>query len=170
MYSHLTLLIYGSFVWLFYVCCVFKGLYIRSRFTINPDKVYRMAMRRLNTSAEILEVMGAPLTGTDLRAYVMSGGGLTLKKIKPSIRSRRCFLMFPINGSERKGLVNVEVKKKKGKVNQTPSCLYHLIDFVNLALTFVVSLILSQHHLSILHQILVVIIYAHLVIPCHEIC
>lgn len=93
----------------------FTGLYMRSRFTINPDKVYRMAMRRLNTSAEILEVMGAPLTGTDLRAYVMSGGGLTLKKIKPSLRSRRCFLMFPINGSERKGLVNVEVKKKKGK-------------------------------------------------------
>lgn len=128
-------------------------------------------MRRLNTSAEILEVMGAPLTGTDLRAYVMSGGGLTLKKIKPSIRSRRCFLMFPINGSERKGLVNVEVKKKKGKVNQTLSCLYHLIDFVSLALTYVVSLILSQHHLSIPHQILVVVIvYAHLVIPCHEIC
>ncbi|WJX34470.1 hypothetical protein P8452_22581 [Trifolium repens] len=93
----------------------FTGLYIRSRFTINPDKVYRMAMTRLNTSAQILEVMGAPLTGTDLRAYVMSGGGLTLKKIKPSIRSRRCFLIFPIKGSERKGLVNVEVKKKQGK-------------------------------------------------------
>ncbi|CAK8567754.1 unnamed protein product [Lathyrus sativus] len=93
----------------------FTGLYIRSRFTINPDKVYRMAMTRLNTSAEILEVMGAPLTGTDLRAYVMSGGSLTLKKIKPSLRSRRCFLIFPIKGSERKGLVNVEVKKKQGK-------------------------------------------------------
>lgn len=96
---------------------IFKGLYVRSRFTINPDKVYRMAMTRLNTSAEILEVMGAPLTGTDLRAYVMSGGSLTLKKIKPSLRSRRCFLIFPIKGSERKGLVNVEVKKKQGKVN-----------------------------------------------------
>ncbi|XWS08398.1 hypothetical protein CRYUN_Cryun41cG0076400 [Craigia yunnanensis] len=47
-------------------------------------------MRRLNTAAGILEVMGAPLTGTDLRAYVMSGG------------------------YERKGLVSVEVKKNKG--------------------------------------------------------
>lgn len=94
---------------------------MRSRFTISPDKVYRMAMRRLNTSAEILEVMGAPLTGTDLRAYVMSGGGLTLKKFKPNIRSRRCFVIFPIKGSERKGLVSVEVKKKKGKVNQVLS-------------------------------------------------
>ncbi|XP_027367514.1 uncharacterized protein LOC113873550 [Abrus precatorius] len=93
----------------------FSGLYIRSRFTINPDKVYRMAMTKLNTSAGILEVMGAPLTGTDLRAYIMSGGGLAMKKFKPSIRSRRCFLIFPITGSEKKGLVSVEVKKKKGQ-------------------------------------------------------
>ncbi|KAL7146663.1 hypothetical protein ABFS83_06G056500 [Erythranthe nasuta] len=93
----------------------FTGLYFRSRFTINPDKVYRMAMRRLNTSAGILEVMGAPLTGTDLRAYVMSGGGISLKNFQPGLRSKRCFLIFPIQGSERKGLVSVEAKKKKGQ-------------------------------------------------------
>lgn len=93
----------------------FAGLHIRSRFTINPDKVYRIAMRRLNTSAGILEVMGAPLSGSDLRAYVMSGGGVTLKKFKPTFRSKRCFLIFPVRGSERKGLVSVEVKKKKGQ-------------------------------------------------------
>lgn len=73
-------------------------------------------MRRLNTSAGILEVMGAPLSGSDLRAYVMSGGGITLKKFKPTFRSKRCFLIFPVRGSERKGLVSVEVKKKKGQV------------------------------------------------------
>ncbi|KAF4380059.1 hypothetical protein F8388_018183 [Cannabis sativa] len=93
----------------------FAGLYVRARFTINPDRVYRIAMRRLNTSAGILEVMGAPLSGSDLRAYVMSGGGLTIKNFKPRIRSKRCFLLFPIRGSERKGLVSVEVKKKKGQ-------------------------------------------------------
>ncbi|XP_017984564.1 PREDICTED: uncharacterized protein LOC18587520 [Theobroma cacao] len=93
----------------------FAGLYFRSRFTINPDKVYRMAMRRLNTAAGILEVMGAPLTGTELRAYVMSGGGLTVKNFKLKLRSKRCFLIFPIRGSERKGLVSVEVKKNKGQ-------------------------------------------------------
>ncbi|KAF5752639.1 hypothetical protein HS088_TW01G00554 [Tripterygium wilfordii] len=93
----------------------FAGLYAHSRFTINPDKVYRMAMRKLNTSAGILEVMGAPLSGTDLRAYVMSGGGLTVKNLKPTLRSKRCFLIFPIRGSDRKGLVSVEVKKKKGQ-------------------------------------------------------
>ncbi|EXC21106.1 hypothetical protein L484_017118 [Morus notabilis] len=93
----------------------FAGLYVRSRFTINPDRVYRTAMRKLNTSAGILEVMGAPLSGSDLRAYVTSGGGLTVKNFKPRIRSKRCFLIFPIRGSERKGLVSVEVKKKKGQ-------------------------------------------------------
>ncbi|KAA8533953.1 hypothetical protein F0562_031470 [Nyssa sinensis] len=93
----------------------FAGLYLRSRFTINPDKVYRMAMRRLNTHAGILEVMGAPLTGTDLRAYVMSGGGITLKSFKPRFRRKRCFVIFPIRGSERKGLVSVEVKNNKGQ-------------------------------------------------------
>ncbi|CAL0319606.1 unnamed protein product [Lupinus luteus] len=93
----------------------FSGLYLRSRFTINPDKVYRIAMTKLNISAGILEVMGAPLSGTDLRAYVMSGGEFTLKNFKPCIRSRRCFLIFPIRGSEREGLVNVEVKKNKGQ-------------------------------------------------------
>ncbi|KAF3582446.1 hypothetical protein DY000_02029747 [Brassica cretica] len=36
-------------------------------------------------------------------------------KFKPTIRSKRCFLMFPVQGSERKGLVSVEVKKKKGQ-------------------------------------------------------
>nr|XP_043632601.1 uncharacterized protein LOC122603843 [Erigeron canadensis] len=93
----------------------FTGLYLHLRFNINPDKVYRMAMRKLNTSADILEIMGAPLTGTDLRAYVMSGGGITLKNFKAGLRSRRCFLIFPIRGSEMKGLVSVEVKNKKGQ-------------------------------------------------------
>ncbi|KAL3732484.1 hypothetical protein ACJRO7_029191 [Eucalyptus globulus] len=93
----------------------FAGLYVRARFTINPDRIYRMAMRKLNTHAGILEVMGAPLTGSELRAYVMSGGSVTFKKFKPRLRSKRCFLIFPIRGSERRGLVSVEVKKKKGQ-------------------------------------------------------
>ncbi|KQK02868.1 uncharacterized protein LOC100828088 [Brachypodium distachyon] len=93
----------------------FAGMYARARFSINPDKVYRIAMTKLNTSAAILEVMGAPLTGTDVRAYVMSGGGPKLKDFKFKVGGKRCFLIFPIKGSERKGLVSVEVKKKKGE-------------------------------------------------------
>ncbi|MQM06624.1 hypothetical protein Taro_039449 [Colocasia esculenta] len=95
----------------------FFGLYVRSRFTINPDKIYRIAMRKLNTSAGILEIMGAPLTGTDVRAYVMSGGGPRLKNFKWRVGGKRCFLIFPIRGSERRGLVSVEAKKKKGQYN-----------------------------------------------------
>jgi hypothetical protein len=91
-------------------------MYARARITINPDKVYRIAMTKLNTSAAILEVMGAPLAGTDVRAYVMSGGGPKLKDFKLRVGGKRCFLIFPIKGSERKGLVSVEVKKKKGQV------------------------------------------------------
>ncbi|KAM0953836.1 putative tim21 IMS domain superfamily protein [Dioscorea sansibarensis] len=93
----------------------FSGMYLRSRITINPDKVYRIAMRKLNTNAGILEVMGAPLSGTDLRAYIMSGGGPKLKQFKLRFGGKRCFLIFPIRGSERRGLVSVEVKKKKGQ-------------------------------------------------------
>ncbi|PKA61796.1 hypothetical protein AXF42_Ash008627 [Apostasia shenzhenica] len=93
----------------------FTALYIRSRFIINPDKVYRMTMRKLNTSAPILEVMGAPLAGTDVRAYVMSGGFPKIKNFRLRLGGKRCFLIFPIHGSERRGLVSVEVKKKKGQ-------------------------------------------------------
>ncbi|KAG0481712.1 hypothetical protein HPP92_012570 [Vanilla planifolia] len=93
----------------------FTSLYIRSRFIINPDKVYRMAMRKLNTSASVLEVMGAPLAGTDVRAYVMSGGLPKIKNFKLRLGGKRCFLIFPVRGSERRGLVSMEVKKKKGQ-------------------------------------------------------
>ncbi|XP_065020774.1 uncharacterized protein LOC135645862 [Musa acuminata AAA Group] len=93
----------------------FAGMCFRARFAINPDKVYRLAMSKLNASAGILEVMGAPLTGTDLRAYVTSGGQPKLKNFKLKFGDKRCFLLFPVRGSERKGLVSVEVKKKKGQ-------------------------------------------------------
>ncbi|CAL9133181.1 unnamed protein product [Musa textilis] len=93
----------------------FAGMCFRTWFAINPDKVYRLAMSKLNASAGILEVMGAPLTGTDLRAYVTSGGQPKLKNFKLKFGGKRCFLLFPVRGSERKGLVSVEVKKKKGQ-------------------------------------------------------
>ncbi|KAI5065264.1 hypothetical protein GOP47_0019959 [Adiantum capillus-veneris] len=93
----------------------FMEIILKNRYTINPDKVYRIIMRTLNTSPTALEVLGAPLTGSDLRVYIMSGGGLKLKNFKPTFSHKRCFLMFPVQGTERKGLVSAEVKKKKGK-------------------------------------------------------
>eukprot|EP00897_Mesotaenium_endlicherianum_P004512 jgi/Mesen1/4089/ME000214S03272 len=93
----------------------FAGLYARARYVVNPDAVYRHAMRALNANAGVLEVLGAPLSGSDIRAYVMSGGGLRMKNFKPRLSNKRCFLLFPVRGSERKGLVSAEVKKKQGK-------------------------------------------------------
>ncbi|KAJ7548834.1 hypothetical protein O6H91_07G029200 [Diphasiastrum complanatum] len=93
----------------------FSGIYLRARHSINPDAVYRIAMRTLNTSAEVLKILGAPLSGTDVRAYVMSGGGLRLKNFRPRFSSKRCFLIFPVQGSEKRGLVSLETKKKKGQ-------------------------------------------------------
>ncbi|KAF5826053.1 hypothetical protein DUNSADRAFT_5203 [Dunaliella salina] len=65
-----------------------------------------------------LLVMGAPLAGSDMRAYVMTGGGAYLSKkatLRPKIRSRRIQMIFPLHGSERSGMVSVEAKKRKGR-------------------------------------------------------
>ncbi len=64
-------------------CLQLQGVVTRAKYRVNPDMVYPIAMRKLNTSAAVLEVMGAPLTGTDVRAYVMSGGGLCIKNFRP---------------------------------------------------------------------------------------
>ncbi|KAH7435641.1 hypothetical protein KP509_06G073100 [Ceratopteris richardii] len=91
------------------------GIVLRNRYGLNPDKAYRIILRTLNTSSKALEVLGAPLTGSGLRAYVMSGGSLRMKNLRPTISRRRCFLMFPVRGSEAHGFVGAEVKKVKGK-------------------------------------------------------
>ncbi|QDZ22909.1 hypothetical protein HOP50_09g54580 [Chloropicon primus] len=94
-------------------------LYIRERSRINPNKLFRMAMTRLNTSPAVLEVMGAPLTGSHLQASVLSGGGLRVKGYLGSegvkIRSTRLHMIFPVAGPEARGVVSIEAKKKRGK-------------------------------------------------------
>ena len=40
----------------------FAGLYLRSRYSIRPDAVYRKALVQLNTSPAILEVYVNPYT------------------------------------------------------------------------------------------------------------
>ena len=59
----------------------------------------------------MLEVFGAPLTGTHVRAFVTAGGGLRMKNFKPKFASHRLHLVFPIKGSERRGLVSINAKK-----------------------------------------------------------
>ena len=90
--------------------------YYRRRFTISPSSVYRMAMLRLNAHPGVLEVMGAPVVGSDVRASVVTGGGIKLRSSKgwrPRIKSRRLQMMFPLKGPEKKGLVSLEAKKDK---------------------------------------------------------
>jgi len=94
---------------------VLTALYLRSYFTIDPNRVYRLAMYRLNTSPAVLEVMGAPLLGSELRASVLTGGGFRIKNFKLKRRSPRLQMIFPLTGSDRKGLVSLEAKKKQGK-------------------------------------------------------
>lgn len=93
----------------------FGGLYLRHRYTISPKAAYRQAMIRLNTHPSVLEVMGAPLAGSDVRAQVITGGGLRLKALQPSLRSRRLHMIFPLRGLHHRGLVSMEVKRRRGK-------------------------------------------------------
>lgn len=57
--------------------------------------------------------MGAPLAGSDLRAYVLTGGGVRVQGAQLKHRSRRVHMVFPLKGSERRGLVFLEAKKRK---------------------------------------------------------
>lgn len=57
--------------------------------------------------------MGAPVAGSSLRATVVRGGGLTLKGLVPRYRSRKVQMIFPLSGSERRGLVSLEAKKQR---------------------------------------------------------
>jgi hypothetical protein len=91
----------------------------RKFFMISPSAVYRAAIRQLNVHPGILEIMGAPLVGSDVRATVLTGGGLKVKGMRPKVRSRRVAMIFPLKGTERRGLVSVEAKKKRGAMKMT---------------------------------------------------
>ncbi len=59
------------------------------------------------------QVMGPPLAGSDVRAYVVTGGGLRLRGWLPRYRSRRVQMIFPLRGTEKRGLVSLEAKRRK---------------------------------------------------------
>ena len=97
-------------------CLAFAFWYYRRRFVISSDSAYRMAMLRLNSHPGVLEIMGAPVVGSEVRASVVSGGGLKVKGWRPKMRSRRVQMIFPLKGADRKGLVSLEAKKRRGKM------------------------------------------------------
>ncbi|KAI7844150.1 hypothetical protein COHA_002285 [Chlorella ohadii] len=92
----------------------FGYLYLRRRYTIDPQAVYRLAMYRLNTHPGLLEVMGAPLVGSHVQASVLTGGSLHFKGLRPRLQSKRLQMIFPLKGAERRGLVSLEAKKRHG--------------------------------------------------------
>ena len=57
--------------------------------------------------------MGAPIAGSALRATVVTGGGLKFRGLRPKVSSRRLQMIFPLKGSERRGLVSLEAKKRR---------------------------------------------------------
>ena len=63
--------------------------------------------------SSLVQVMGAPLAGSPVRATVTGGGGLRLKGLQPRWRSRRLYMLFPLRGTERRGIVSLEAKKRQ---------------------------------------------------------
>ena len=63
--------------------------------------------------------MGAPLAGSEVRAYVMTGGGVRFKGWWPSYRARRVQMIFPLKGTDKRGLVSLEAKKRKASTLTT---------------------------------------------------
>lgn len=59
------------------------------------------------------QVMGAPITGSNLRATVTTGGGLRFRGLRPRVQAKRLQMIFPLKGSERRGLVSLEAKKRR---------------------------------------------------------
>ena len=53
------------------------------------------------------------MAGSNVRASVVTGGGLRMKGLHPKLRSRRVQMIFPLTGAERRGLVSLEAKKLK---------------------------------------------------------
>ena len=77
--------------------------------------------RRWQGVMDTLQVMGAPVAGSNVRATVLTGGGLRLKGLQPRLRSRRVQMIFPLTGAERRGLVSLEAKKIKVSFRKTTS-------------------------------------------------
>ena len=72
--------------------------------------------------------MGAPLAGSEVRAYVMTGGGLRFKGWWPRYRARRVQMIFPLKGTDKRGLVSLEAKKRQARICycRDPSLMHNL--------------------------------------------
>ena len=57
---------------------------MRRYYSLDGETVFRLAMRRLNACDRVRDAIGHPLTASELRAYVITGGGLKWGKTKSS--------------------------------------------------------------------------------------
>ncbi|CAI5504899.1 unnamed protein product [Closterium sp. Naga37s-1] len=92
-----------------------QGGAVRAHTSMSPAAAYRMAMCALNTHAGVLEVLGAPLLGAPVRAYVQGGGGIVLSGMAVRAAPRDCWLVFPVRGAEGRGVVQVHVHRHNGQ-------------------------------------------------------
>ena len=92
------------------------AVFLRWRVRADPQVVYQLALRRLGRSPAVHEALGLPVAGSHVRAFVMTGGHPKLKRWwQPGWRSHRCHMVFPVAGTEHRGLVSVECKKRRGR-------------------------------------------------------
>lgn len=92
---------------------VLGAMWTRSLYHVEPDAAYRLAMRALNAHAGALELLGAPVIGSEVRAFVQSGGKLRMSsRWRPKFASRRIHMIFPVKGTEARGIASLEVKKR----------------------------------------------------------
>jgi len=83
---------------------------------LSPDAVFSAALRRLRADAELQRRLGAPLTASDTRAFLLSGGDVVLRDgWRPALRSRRCHLLVPVEGPLGRGVASCEAKRVGGQ-------------------------------------------------------
>lgn len=75
---------------------VIGGWHLRQRSVVNAEHVYAATMRRLEQHHGLLEVLGAPIVGSELRALVTTKGGWRVSGMAPRWRPAKLHLVFPI--------------------------------------------------------------------------
>ncbi|WIA41303.1 hypothetical protein OEZ86_004903 [Tetradesmus obliquus] len=91
------------------------GLYVRSGFMVDPERVYQVAMRKLTQHAGLQEVMGAPLAGSPMRVQLVTRGSWFIPEtLLLQRRAPRIHMLFPLSGPLQSGVVSLQAKKLPG--------------------------------------------------------
>jgi len=111
----------------------------RGRLSASPQQVHAAALRRLQASPAVVEVLGPPLLSSPAsapRAAVEGGGGVRFRSLpaaaenakqrrfsllplvlpRPAWRPRRVQTVFAVEGSQRRALASVDAKKRGGEL------------------------------------------------------